>query len=42
MWGAVPMIVDELEVMAPLFIYGPDGGYSTEMTDIFKELSSLP
>ncbi|MBI4632778.1 MAG: tRNA1(Val) (adenine(37)-N6)-methyltransferase [Deltaproteobacteria bacterium] len=31
---------EELEVMAPLLIYGPDGEYTAAMKDIFRELSS--
>ncbi len=31
---------EDLEVMAPLFIYGPDGEYTAAMMDIFRELSS--
>jgi tRNA1Val (adenine37-N6)-methyltransferase len=33
---------EELEVMAPLVIYGPAGEYTAALTDIFRELSSLP
>jgi tRNA1Val (adenine37-N6)-methyltransferase len=33
---------EELEVMPPLFIYGPDGEYTAAMTDLFRGLSSLP
>ncbi len=31
---------EELEVMSPLFIYEKKGGYTEEMANIFKELSS--
>lgn len=33
---------EELEVMAPLVIYDPDGGYTAALMEIFSELSSLP